>query len=134
MGGRRAKYKQAPPEPLPEHTSDCLSSKKLGKRKAGVDTDGDSGPERPVYAPPAKKAKAVNKIPEKRPQNGKGGMLAVRSPKNTAVSASLNGKGKKRDEELREIESGGDSEGWEDVSDGGAFVDNLSDVGSDLDE
>ena len=38
MGGRRAKYKQGPPAPLPDPESRS-SPKKLGKRKADVDVD-----------------------------------------------------------------------------------------------
>lgn len=39
MGGRRAKYKQGPPLPLPD--AEARPSKKIGKRKADVDVDAE---------------------------------------------------------------------------------------------
>lgn len=58
MGGRRAKYKQGPPAPLPD--SDARPSpKKLGKRKADVDVDVEL--EEPTPPRAVKRAKETKK-------------------------------------------------------------------------
>ena len=59
MGGRRAKYKQGPPAPLPDPET-RPSRKKLGKRKADVDSDVElNEPTPPKRA--AKRAKETKK-------------------------------------------------------------------------
>ncbi|KAL4068019.1 NOL1/NOP2/sun family RNA met [Scleroderma citrinum] len=137
MGGRRAKYKQPPPAPLPELKQDRPSSKKLGKRKADADDDLDS--ER-AHTRPAKRAKEGSKVANQKA--GKAGQKGdgrpgVKSQKGNKPPAQSNRKGKKREEEveveLLETESGGENEGWEDMSDvedGKAIVGDLSDLES----
>lgn len=58
MGGRRAKYKQGPPAPLPDPVS-RPSPKKLGKRKADVNVDIELDEPTPPRA--AKRAKETKK-------------------------------------------------------------------------
>ncbi|KAG6376443.1 NOL1/NOP2/sun family-domain-containing protein [Boletus reticuloceps] len=58
MGGRRAKYKQGPPVPLPDADT-RPSPKKLGKRKAIVDEDVNS--DEPTLLRAAKRTKEVKK-------------------------------------------------------------------------
>jgi hypothetical protein len=58
MGGRRAKYKQGPPAPLPDLQA-RPSPKKLGKRKADVDVDVQL--EAPTIPRAAKRAKETKK-------------------------------------------------------------------------
>ena len=58
MGGRRAKYKQGPPEPLPDLDT-RPSPKKLGKRKANADIDVEL--DEPTLSRTAKRAKETKK-------------------------------------------------------------------------
>lgn len=58
MGGRRTKYKQGPPAPLPDLRTHP-SPKKLGKRKADVAVDVE--PEEPTLPRVAKRAKETKK-------------------------------------------------------------------------
>jgi len=137
MGGRRTKYKQPPPVPLQELKQDRPSSKKLGKRKADADLDSER-----VHTRPAKKAKEGNKVERQKGQ--KAGKQRNRKPgvelrKGVKPPARSNGKSKKHEEEKEPlgIESGGESEGWEDMSDmdeGEVMVGNLSDMESGQEE
>ncbi|KAF9227526.1 NOL1/NOP2/sun family putative RNA met [Gyrodon lividus] len=125
MGGRRAKYKQGPPAPLSD-PDPRPSSKKLGKRKANVDADLEG--EESTISRPAKRAKD-NKKPTKEKEKPATKSRKVETSK-TIPPASAKGKSKK-DAEVEFIESGGDSDGWEDASDvedGEAFTGNLSDL------
>lgn len=97
--GRRAKNKQAAPEPI-EPKAAWTSKKQLGKRKAEADNEGqDDGKPSPR---PAKRVKDLN---------GKG------KEKEKAASKSKPQKtgSKKNKAPVHDDESG--SEGWEDVED-----------------
>lgn len=59
MGGRRAKYKQGPPVPLPDPDTRRPSPKKLGKRKADVDVDAEL--DEPILPRATKRAKETKK-------------------------------------------------------------------------
>ncbi|KAI6045393.1 NOL1/NOP2/sun family RNA met, partial [Pisolithus marmoratus] len=131
MGGRRAKYKQPPPAPLQD--SERPSSKKLGKRKANADANLDS---ELVQARPAKRAKEAVKVSERKDDKKGKTKNEQRTPKSQKGDKTIaHSKEKKKciEEELYEVESGGESDGWEDVSDVGdedAFVGSLSDLES----
>lgn len=104
MGGRRAKYKQPPPAPLSEPGPDRPSSKKLGKRKANADADLDS---ELTQARPAKRTKGAIKVSGKKDRKrGETTTLSTQKKKKKIVE----------EEKIYEIESGGESDGWEDVS------------------
>lgn len=133
MGGRRAKYKQPAPAPLPEPNPDRPSSKKLGKRKANADADLNSELAQPR---PAKRAREAVKGSGK--EDGKKGKKnnekpAGKSQKGGETITRSSGKKKKEEEELLEVESGGESDDWEDVSDiedEDEFMGSLSDLES----
>lgn len=133
MGGRRAKYKQGPPAPLRDPDS-RPPSKKTGKRKADVDADleGDEA----TVSRPAKRAKEnkkpvkENKQPVKEKPKPPTKSQKAEPSKTAAASPSAKGKSKEK-VVVEHVESGSDSEGWEDASDlgdGGAFTGNLSDL------
>lgn len=103
MGGRRAKYKQPPPAPLSEPGPDRPSSKKLGKRKANADADLDS---ELTQARPAKRTKGAVKVSGKKDRK-RGETTTLSTQKKKKIV---------EEEKIYEIESGGESDGWEDVS------------------
>ncbi|KIK99308.1 hypothetical protein PAXRUDRAFT_822934 [Paxillus rubicundulus Ve08.2h10] len=119
MGGRRAKYKQAPPAPLADLNS-RPSSKKLGKRKADIEADLER--EESTISRPAKRVKENKKLAKEKEKTST-------KPRKTGNSPE---KGKNRKVVgVEHIESGGDSDEWEDASDPGdgeAITGNLSDL------
>ncbi|KAG0705915.1 NOL1/NOP2/sun family RNA met [Suillus ampliporus] len=124
MGGRRAKYKQGPPAPLPNPDEARPSTKKLGKRKANVDHE----PEPSTNSRPTKKAKgdALSKPPARDKQ-------AKDSQKNVkAISKPTPAKGKSKP-----LSEEGESDGWEDASDledVDVFVNGLDELDIDEDD
>jgi len=99
MGGRRAKYKQGPPVPLPNADEARPSTRKLGKRKANVDHEPEP---LSTNSRPTKKAKGEtsSKPPAREKQ--------TKDSEKTAPPTK--GKSKPLLEE-------GESDGWEDASD-----------------
>ena len=96
--GRRAKNKQADPEPLSEPGSKpANSNKKRGKRKADT-TDGD----RPV----------------KKVKEGTSAKQAKSKPSKNTKGSTSSSKGLKPKAKAVQFEEAGSSEGWEDVEDG----------------
>jgi ribosomal RNA methyltransferase Nop2 len=94
MGGRRAKYKQAPPRPLRDANETRPSTKKLGKRKANLDHE----PEQSTNSRPTKKAKGEN--PPSREKKAKDSVEPVSKPTPT-----------------KPLLEDGESDGWENASD-----------------
>lgn len=93
--GRRAKNKQAPPEPI-EHKAALASKKQLGKRKAEPETQ-DEGR---LASRPAKRVKDLN---------GKG--------KGKATSKPNAGKSSEKKKKVQFSQEDEGSDGWEDVED-----------------
>ncbi|KAG2367500.1 NOL1/NOP2/sun family RNA met [Suillus spraguei] len=123
MGGRRAKYKQAPPAPLRNPDEVRPSTKKLGKRKANVDHE----PEPTINSRPTKKAKADEPPASKK-----------RTKDSEKVSKVKPTPTKEKSKPLSEE---GESDGWEVASDledvDGFAVDRVPeelDLGSDDEE
>ncbi|KAH7923510.1 NOL1/NOP2/sun family putative RNA met [Leucogyrophana mollusca] len=118
MGGRRTKYKQAAPTPLPEvkDKADRPSTKKLGKRKA--DPDGDI--EERSNTRPTKKVKENTEQPAKSKK-----VVTFAKPPKTQGKSKTTDKGKKS----KKVEEP-DSDGWEDASD----MDDLEGFTGDLDD
>ncbi|KAG2157345.1 NOL1/NOP2/sun family RNA met [Suillus clintonianus] len=121
MGGRRAKYKQKPPAPLPNPDETRPSTKRLGKRKANVDQE----PEPTTNSRPTKKAKA-DKPParEKRAKDSEKISKVISKPTPTKETS-------------KPLSEEGESDGWEDASDledVDEFVNNPDDLDIDEDD
>ncbi|KAH7914989.1 NOL1/NOP2/sun family RNA met [Hygrophoropsis aurantiaca] len=102
MGGRRTKYKQGPPAPLPEVKNGRFSTKKSGKRKAEADDDlEESLPVRPI-----KKIKEN----EREPKTKKVVSFAKSLKSSRKTNPLDKGTKSKKTQEF-------DSDGWEDASD-----------------
>ncbi|OAX43547.1 NOL1/NOP2/sun family putative RNA met [Rhizopogon vinicolor AM-OR11-026] len=120
MGGRRAKYKQAPPAPLRDPNDARPSTKKLGKRKANLDHE----PEQSTNSRPTKKAKG-DILPKPPPQEKK-----TKGSEKAAETVS-------KPTPTKPLSEDGESDGWENASeleDADDFVSGLDEFDIDEDD